>query len=75
MKHELTGGHGEGKASPDYLWWPPQKVGGRYLAAWLGHTARPISSRRTRPLDVEVAWPHEWHGEPLSYDAEPRDQG
>ena len=51
MKHGLTGGQGEGQASLDYLWWPPQKVGGRYLAAWLGHTAptdlEPPSGRST----------------------------
>jgi hypothetical protein len=35
MRHDLTDGHGEGVASPDYLWWPPHKVGGRYLAPWL----------------------------------------
>ncbi len=75
MKHELTGGHGEGKASLDYLWWPPQKVGGRYLAAWLGHTTPTDLEPPSRPIDVEVSWPHEWHGELLSYDAEPRDGG
>ena len=31
LKHSLTGGEGEGKASNDYLWWPPHKVSGRYL--------------------------------------------
>ena len=72
IKHELTGGHGEGKASLDYLWWPPQKVGGRYLAAWLGHTAPTDLEPPSRPLDVEVSWPHEWHGDLISYDAEPR---
>ena len=36
LRHDLTGGHGEGTASIDYLWWPPHKVSGRYLAAWLG---------------------------------------
>ena len=30
-----AGGGGEGVASPDYLWWPPHKVSGRYLAPWL----------------------------------------
>jgi len=72
IKHELTGGHGEGQASLDYLWWPPQKVGGRYLAAWLGHTAPTDLEPPSRPLDVEVSWPHEWHGDVISYDAEPR---
>ena len=37
LRHDLTGGHGEGTASADYLWWPPHKVSGRYLAAWLAH--------------------------------------
>jgi sulfide:quinone oxidoreductase len=70
MKHGLTGGQGEGTASAEYLWWPPQKVGGRYLSAWLGHTAPTDLEPPSRPLEVEVAWPHDWHGEPLSYDAE-----
>jgi sulfide:quinone oxidoreductase len=33
--HELTGGHGDGVVSSDILWSPPEKVAGRYLAAWL----------------------------------------
>ncbi len=70
MKHGLAGGQGEGMASLDYLWWPPQKVGGRYLSAWLGHTALADLEPPSHSLEVEVSWPHEWHGEPLSYDAE-----
>jgi sulfide:quinone oxidoreductase len=70
MRHGLSGGQGEGVASADYLWWPPQKVGGRYLSAWLGHTAPGDLEPPSLPLEVEVAWPHDWHGEPLSYDAE-----
>jgi sulfide:quinone oxidoreductase len=70
LKHELAGGHGEGAASLDYLWWPPQKVAGRYLAAWLGHTAPTDLEPPSRPLEVEVSWPHEWHGEPMVSDAE-----
>ena len=34
---DVAGGGGGGAASADYLWWPPQKIGGRYLAAWLAH--------------------------------------
>ena len=26
-----------GRGLADYLWWPPHKVSGRYLAAWLAH--------------------------------------
>src|SRR5439155_4102940 len=32
MEAEIAAGGGEGVASPDCLWWPPQKVSGRYLA-------------------------------------------
>ena len=74
LRHGLTGGQGEGIASPDFLWWPPQKVAGRYLAPWLGHTAPTDLEAPSPPLDVEVSWPHEWHGEPLSYDAETRER-
>lgn len=73
LKHELTGGHGEGVASLDYLWWPPQKIGGRYLAALLGHEpVRDDLEPPFRGLKVEVAFPHEWHEELLSWDAEVR---
>ena len=70
LKHGLTGGQGEGTASPDYLWWPPQKVAGRYLAAWLGHTEPSDLEPPAHSLEVEVAWPHEWHGTPLSHGSE-----
>lgn len=70
MKHGLAGGQGEGKVSLDYLWWPPQKVAGRYLSAWLGHTAPTDLEPPSRPLEVEVSWPHEWHGEPLLPEAD-----
>ncbi len=70
MRHGLTGGQGEGVASMDYLWWPPQKVAGKYLAGWLGHAAPSDLEPPAAPLEVEVSWPHEWHGEPMSYDAE-----
>jgi sulfide:quinone oxidoreductase len=71
LKHDLARGPEEGLASLDYLWWPPQKVGGRYLAAWLGHTSpRDELEPPFLPLEVEVSWPHEWHGEPSAFDAE-----
>lgn len=65
LKYGLTGGQGEGTASPDYLWWPPQKVAGRYLAAWLGHTEPTDLEPPGDPLEVEASWPNEWHAEPL----------
>lgn len=74
LRHGLTGGQGEGTASLDYLWWPPQKVAGRYLAGWLGNTDPTDLEAPSRSLDVEVSWPHEWHGDPVSYDAEVSDR-
>jgi sulfide:quinone oxidoreductase len=69
LKADIAGGAGEGAASPDYLWWPPQKVGGRYLAPYLGgeETQRGLEPPR-RPIDVEVALPREWHREPMALD-------
>ena len=69
FKHDLGGGSGEGVAALDYLWWPPHKISGRYLAAWLGGTtphADPEPPRR--PIDVEVALSPEWHREPMAID-------
>lgn len=71
LKHDPAAGPGQGVASLDYLWWPPQKIRGRYLSAWLGH----VSPRRDveppfLPLEVAVSWPHEWHGDPVPFDAE-----
>ncbi len=65
LKHGLTGGQGEGQASLDYLWWPPHKVAGRYLSAWLANMGvREDLEPPVVPLDVEVSLPHEWHSTP-----------
>jgi sulfide:quinone oxidoreductase len=72
MEHDLTGGHGEGAATLDYLWWPPGKVAGRYLAPWLtGTSLEHDLEPPTRPLDVEVSLPHEWHGRPMAMGSYP----
>jgi sulfide:quinone oxidoreductase len=69
LRHSLTGGEGEGVASPDYLWWPPQKVSGRYLAPWLaGTSVRGEPEPPSQPLDVEIALPTEWHEQPMALD-------
>jgi sulfide:quinone oxidoreductase len=68
MRHDPAGGGGEGVASADYLWWPPHKVSGRYLAAWLAQETPHEPEAPRRPLDVEVALPHEWHKEPMALD-------
>ena len=69
LEHGLTGGTGEGEASSDYLWWPPHKVSGRYLAAWLaGETVHRDPEPPARALEVEVSLPKEWHREPMALD-------
>lgn len=69
LRSDLTGGAGEGVASLDYLWWPPHKVSGRYLPAWLaGDEPRADPEPPRQSLDVEVALPTEWHREPMALD-------
>jgi sulfide:quinone oxidoreductase len=64
MRHDLTGGHGEGVASTRHLWWPPDKVGGRYLGPWLARRQR-LAEQEAQPqlVDVEVILPAEWQGQ------------
>ncbi len=65
MLHAVDDG-GSDAVSPDYLWWPRLKVGGRYVSAWLAGTApRSDLEPRELPIEVEASWPHEWHGEPI----------
>lgn len=72
LRHQLTGGHGEGTASLDYLWWPPGKVAGRYLAPWLAGTSMEEGLEPpSRPLDVEISLPGEWHGQPMAMGSYP----
>jgi sulfide:quinone oxidoreductase len=66
MTHGIAGGRGEGEVSPDLLWWPPQKIAGRYLSAWLGHKEPSDLGARYEPLDVEVSLPKEWHADPMT---------
>lgn len=67
LQADLTGGAGEGMVSPDYLWWPPHKVGGRYLAAWLGGTEPHADMKPpSGGMDVEVLMPKDWHVEPMA---------
>jgi len=68
MRHDVAGGAGEGAASADYLWWPPHKIGGRYLSPFLAHEEVHDPEPPRRPLEVEVALPREWHEEPMALD-------
>jgi sulfide:quinone oxidoreductase len=69
LRADVGGGAGEGTASLDYLWWPPHKVSGRYLAAWMADEAPHAEPEPpAHPLDVEVELPHEWHREPMALD-------
>lgn len=65
---DLAGGEGEGITSREYLWWPPHKIGGRYLPAYLAHEEpHEDLDPPVRPLDVEVALPHDWHEQPIGF--------
>jgi sulfide:quinone oxidoreductase len=69
LKADVAGGAGEGEASLDALWWPPQKISARYLAPLLYHDrVREDPEPPRRSLDVEVALPQEWHEEPMAID-------
>jgi sulfide:quinone oxidoreductase len=69
LKQDITGGHGEGVATSDYLWWPPHKVSGRYLSPWLaGESPHPDPAPPEQPIEIEVGMPREWHREPMALD-------
>jgi sulfide:quinone oxidoreductase len=68
MRSDPTGGTGEGQASLDYLWWPPHKVAGRYLAAFLAGDEPHDPEPPAHGMDVELELPHEWHREPMALD-------
>jgi sulfide:quinone oxidoreductase len=68
LEADVAGG-GEGTTSLDYLWWPPHKVSGRYLPAWLaGEEPRADPAPPRHSLEVEVSLPTEWHREPMALD-------
>jgi sulfide:quinone oxidoreductase len=56
LRHDVAGGAGEGELADHALWWPPTKIAGRYLAAYLfgrdeGHVVEDI---RAAHLEVEI---------------------
>jgi sulfide:quinone oxidoreductase len=69
LRHDVAGGGGAGVASEDYLWWPPHKISGRYLAPWLAHeSVHEDPEPPARTLEVEVALPAHWHEQPMGFD-------
>ena len=69
MTANIATGDPKGYASPDYLWWPPFKVSGRYLTPWLASgepQAEPVPPLRA--MEVEVALPRQWHRDPTALD-------
>jgi sulfide:quinone oxidoreductase len=68
MRADVRGGAGEGMVSSDYLWWPPHKVSGRYLAPFLaGESLVSHAEPPARSIEVEVGLPREWHQQPLGF--------
>ena len=69
LQADLAGGGGEGVASLDYLWWPPQKIAGRYLTAELtGRTPQDLGPPPDGGIDVELSLDANWHSDPMALD-------
>ena len=69
LQADIAGGGGEGVASYDYLWWPPQKIAGKYLTAELtGRTAQDLGPPPEHGIDVEVSLGTDWHRDPMALD-------
>ena len=50
FRHAVAGGGGEGEVAGHTLWWPPTKIAGRYLSAYLFESRRgPDASRTSAP--------------------------
>ena len=52
-----------------YLWWPPQKIAGKYLSAQLsGRTPHELGPPPEHGVEVEVSLGADWHREPMGLD-------
>ena len=72
LQADVAGGGGEGSASYDYLWWPPQKIAGKYLTAELtGRTVHELGPPPEHGIEVEVSLGSEWHRDPMALDRYP----
>jgi sulfide:quinone oxidoreductase len=70
LMHDVAAG--ASSVSDDYLWWPPHKISGRYLAPWLAHEMPHELAPPRQPIEVEVELPGEWHSEPVALDVDKR---
>lgn len=69
LRADVGGGSGSEEPSLDSLWWPPDKISGRYLAPFLRRGDAHAEPEPPSPsLDVEVALPTEWYLTPTSLD-------
>jgi sulfide:quinone oxidoreductase len=69
LRADVAGGGGEGEANLDSLWWPSQKISGRYLASWLARGAAHLEPMPPQnSLEVEVALPQGWQREPMAFE-------
>jgi sulfide:quinone oxidoreductase len=69
LQADIAGGGGEGVSSLDYLWWPPQKIAGKYLTAELGgRTPHSFGPPPEHGIEVEVSLGTDWHREPMALD-------
>jgi sulfide:quinone oxidoreductase len=69
LQADIAGGGGEGVASLDYLWWPPQKIVGKYLTAELtGRAPHDLGSPPEHGIDVEISLGTDWHRDPMALD-------
>jgi sulfide:quinone oxidoreductase len=69
LQADIAGGGGEGVASLDYLWWPPQKIAGKYLTAELtGRTPEELGPPPEHGIEVEVSLGSDWHRDPMALD-------
>ena len=56
LQADIAGGAGDGVASSDYLWWPPQKIAGKYLTAELSRrTVHELGPPPEHGIGVEVS--------------------
>jgi sulfide:quinone oxidoreductase len=69
LQADVAGGGGEGVASLDYLWWPPQKIAGKYLTAELtGRVPQDLGPPPEHGIDVEISLGEDWHSDPMALD-------